>query len=114
MAIRIEHVGDVAIVIAEGMLTGDAKTDALQSNLEELIRRGQRKILLNLTRTTFVASRAFGILIATHTRAKKHNITFYICGMQERVKKVINLVRFTGWPKQFDSCDEALKALQEI
>ena len=37
MAIRIEHVGDVAIVIPEGMLTGDPQTDELESNLEELI-----------------------------------------------------------------------------
>ena len=114
MAIRNEHVGDVAIVIPEGMLTGDPETDKLENNLEELIRGGQKKILLNLTRTTFMTSLAFGVLIATHTSAKKHNITFYICGMQERVMKVIKVIRVMGWPKQFDSCDEALKALQEV
>jgi anti-anti-sigma factor len=113
MAIRIEHVGDVAIVIPEGVLTGDAETDELENNLKELIRRGQKKILLNLTRTTFMTSHAFGVLIATHASAKKLNIAFYICGMQERVMKVIKVIRVMGWPKQFDSCEEALKALQE-
>ncbi len=104
----------MAIVIPEGMLTGDPQTDELESNLEELIQRGQKKILLNLARTTFMTSRAFGILIATQTSAKKQNITFYICGMQERVMKVIKIIRVIGWPKQFDTREEALKALQEV
>jgi anti-anti-sigma factor len=96
------------------VLTGDPKTDGLQSNLDDLIRRGQKRILLNLAKTSFMTSRAFGVLIATHTSAKKHNITFYICGMQERVKKVIKLIRVMGWPKQFGTYDEALKVLQEV
>ena len=114
MAIRIEHVGDVAVVIVEGMLTGDPETDQFQSTLDGLIQGGQKKVLLNLEGTTFITSRAFGVIIVSHNAAKKHKATLYTCGMQERVMKVIKIIRVTGWPKQFDSCKEALAALQEL
>ena len=114
MAIRIEQVGDVIVVVPEGVLTGEPKTDELQSTLEGLIERGQKKILVNLEKTPFVTSRAFGVLIATHTSAQKRNIALYTCGMQERVKKVIQIIRVKGWPKQFDTYEQGLEALQEL
>jgi anti-anti-sigma factor len=96
------------------MLTGDPDTDELKSQLEALIDAKQKKILLNLEETTFMTSRAFGVVIVAHNNAKNHRLALYTCGMQPRVTTVINVIRVAGWPKQFDTRDAALQALSEL
>lgn len=114
MSIRVEHVGDVAMVIPRGMLTGDPDTDELQRNLDALIDAKHKKILLNLEETTFMTSRAFGVVIVAHNSARKHKLALYTCGMQPRVMSVINVIRVAGWPKQFETREAALQALGEL
>ena len=114
MTIRVEHHGDVAVVTPEGMLTGDPETDNLQAQIESRIDAGDKKILLNLSETTFLTSRAFGVIIVVHNKAKKSNTVLYTCGMQPRVLKVIQVIRVTGWPKQFETYESALEALAKL
>ncbi len=88
--------------------------DDLQAMLEDFIQSGQKKILLNFEETPFMTSRAFGVLIAMQAAARKRNVALYTCGMQERIKKVIEVIRVTGWPKRFENYEQALRALQEL
>ena len=48
MAIRIEHVGDVAIVIAEGVFKTKEQANKLDAALKNLIVEQGRKTLLNM------------------------------------------------------------------
>jgi len=114
MTIRVEHQGDVVVVTPQGILTGDPDTDDLHGQLDALIEAGERKVLLNLSETTFLTSRAFGVIIVVHSKAKKNKTVLYTCGMQPRVLKVIQIIRVTGWPKQFDTYELALEALSKL
>ena len=81
MAIRIEHVGDVAVVFAGGRLIhGDdgiepsdstARTEEVQAKLDELLFSGQKKILLNLEKATALGGNALKSLTRFHMAACK-------------------------------------------
>ncbi len=114
MAIRIEHVGDVAIVIAEGRFVGGEETDELDAALTKLVvEGGQKKTLLNLAGTRLMNSMGLGVLVKTQTAVNERGAHFALCGLQPSLKAVI--VRcFRSAIQVHDSCDEALKALQEV
>ncbi len=113
MSIRVDHVDDVAVVCPRGVLTGEPDDDGLQQVLDELIDSGKKKILVDLEHTPFMTSRAFGVLIATHTRAQKLRVTLYTCSMQERVQKVVQIIRVKGWPQLFATRQDALQAFEK-
>ena len=115
MAIRIKHVGDVAIVIAAGDFMREPDVDKLSAAIAEIIDHdGCQKVLVNLSQTQRVNSMALGVLVAAATRALKVGGHVVICGMQRRIQDVVTTRCFPMPFKVFDSCDEALKALQEV
>ncbi|UCE03503.1 MAG: STAS domain-containing protein [Candidatus Latescibacterota bacterium] len=114
MSIRIDHVGDVAVVVTEGIFTGGPETDELESTLRGLIEEpGRRKILLNLSGTRLMLSLAIGVLMAAHVDATSRGIRFYVCGISPGLRKVLETIK--AQPKvlnHFDDCSEALETLQ--
>jgi len=116
MSVHIEHVGEVAVVVAEGMFTGGKETLELEASLRALIEnKERRKILLNLSGTRLMLSVAIGALVAAHVRATEHGVTFYVCGIRPALKKVFETFQIQSQVlNDFESCEEALQALQEL
>jgi len=79
VGLQIERAGDVVVIVPAGRLEGGRETEALGTALTQLVDTGQRKILLDLGQTTFMASRAIGILVSAHTRATERNLHLWIC-----------------------------------
>ena len=132
MAIRIEHVGDVAIVIAGGRLIRDAagiessdssaRTEAedVHAKLGELLDSGQKKILLNLEKVTALDSNALKFLTRFQVAAGRRDSHFRMCGLSEDISGDLcymclgtlgNLEHPTRRRVTFEA---ALKALQEV
>ena len=114
MAIRIEHVGDVAIVNADGMFTGGEETTEFATALRSLIDGNEQKILLDLSETRLMLSLAIGALVDSHVRAAERGVLFYVCETRPALKKVFETIQIQSQLLHyFDSRDEALKALQK-
>ncbi len=115
-AVRVERVGDVTVVVAEGLFTGGAETEALREQLERALEElGQRKILLNLSATQLMLSLAVGILIQTHARAVERGILFWVCGVRPTLRKVFETLRVQSSALKYDDdCRAALEALQNL
>ena len=113
--VRIEHVQDVAMVIAEGAFTGGAETEELDAALMDLmVEGGQAKVLLNLTGTTHLGSSSIGILAAAHGHAQDNSLEFWICGLNKRIEHLLDLMQLGTELIIHDDCAEALLALQEL
>ena len=116
MALQIERVGDVVVLVPEGMLTGGAETNELRITLHRLVDEGQRKILLDLAKTTHITSTSFGILASVHTSAARHDLHFVICNVNERIRKVWTGVFVLLKPpfELYDTRETALQALATL
>jgi anti-anti-sigma factor len=112
MAIRIEHVGDVAVVSVEDVLTDGTKVDELKAVLLRIIESGGRsRVLVDLTRVQHLTSTAMGMLVRAYMQAIECGVALRICGLSPDVLPPVT------WPPMlnvYESRDEALKALQEV
>ena len=79
MGPRTERLGDVVAVVPEGEFAAGAEIDALDKTLRTLVQEGQKKILLDLARTTFMDSQAIGVLVAVQMLAWKRGLHFFVC-----------------------------------
>jgi anti-anti-sigma factor len=114
LSVKIEHVGDVAVVTADGQFVGGGETDELDSALTRLVvQEGQRKTLLNLAETRIMSSMALGVLVKTQTAVREREGQFALCAPRPRLKSVIARC-FGSVIQMYDSQDEALKRLQEL
>ena len=112
--VRVERVGDVTVVIAEGLFTGGEETEELRLTLQDALQeKEQRKILLNLSGTQLMLSLAVGILMTTHVRAAERGILFCLCGLRPSLRKVLETLMAKPLTlRHYDDCHAALEALQ--
>lgn len=112
MGLRVERNGDVAVLVPEGMLKGGKETDELETALRKLIYDEQKKILLDLGRVTHMSSIAIGVLASAHSSAKKRNIDFAVCSIEERINSVLVLVKLANILTVYETRDDALAAMK--
>jgi anti-anti-sigma factor len=65
LQISIRESGDVTILDLRGRATIDGGTQVLSSQLQELVTKGVRKLLLNLGDLTQIDSSCFSIIVGT-------------------------------------------------
>ena len=88
MGLQVERVGDVVVVVPEGMLKGGSETDELRKTLRRLVDEGQKKILLDFAKTTHITSIAIGVLASMHASAASHGARLFVCNSNERIRNV--------------------------
>ena len=115
MATRVEYLGDVAIVSAEGVVRHGTETDQLEAaSKQAIIIEGCRKVLVDLSHAEVKSSIAIGALASATASARKSDGHMVLCGVEPRLKKVLSIFHCFSQPlEMFDSCDDALEALQK-
>jgi anti-sigma B factor antagonist len=108
MRLGIRSVGDVTIVTPKGMYLGGPETDELDRKLDELIRGGARKILVNLGQTTYVSSAPLAILIATLNQCDARGIGLKLCCLDRKINLVLIITRLVMRFDTYDSEEDAL------
>lgn len=111
MAVLTEKLGDVVVVIPEGMLKGDTETDQLQYELLRQLHGGQKKILLDLRNTTHLNSIAIGILARIHASAIARGAHFDVCNIERRIENMLTVVRLVNVLNVHATREDALQAL---
>ena len=85
---ELRRAGDIAVLDLAGRLTIGESSGTLRNMVKDLVRQGERKILLNLKEVSYVDSAGLGELIAAfasvtnaggqikllHTQAKIHDL----------------------------------------
>ncbi len=114
MAVLTEKIGDIVVVIPEGMLRGDKETDQVERELRRLLQGGQRKVLLDLHKTTHLNSLAIGSLAGVHATAINRNAHLYVCNVERRIQNVLTVLRLINVLNVFDTRDDAVRALAKV
>ena len=111
---KIRRTGDVTILDLDGRIS---LTDALWSAsgavlgkvIRELLKKGERKILLNLKGVTYVDSSGLGELMGARTSAQRQGGELKLL---KPTPTVIELLRTTRQDTKFDIRDDENSAIQ--
>ena len=83
MSLDVRTVGDVTVLTPKGMLLGGKETDELQAKIRELTEAGNKKLLINLEKTTFMNSVSLGVLIGGHTSYAKRGAKMKLAAVDD-------------------------------
>ena len=109
MELSTEKIGEVIVVslLTEVLDAGNA--DEFKTGFASIAEES-KKIVLELSRVNFIDSSGCGSLLSCHRQIKSLGGDLKICGMQETVRMVFELVRMDRIIDLFDSKEEAVKA----
>lgn len=113
MSLHIERQGDVAIVMPNGPLDGSKLTRELETKMRKLIYDSQKKIILDLAKTSRVSSIGIGALVGVYLSAKNHDVALHVCNVDKRIEDLLAIVKLLRLLNVFGTREEALAAFEE-
>jgi len=95
MALSVRNENGIAIVTPEGMLLGGKETDELEATISDLDKSGNRMLLLDLGKTTFMTSIAIATVIRAHISYSKRGGTVKLCRVDKHIREIFVITRLT-------------------
>jgi anti-sigma B factor antagonist len=91
MNIGVRKNGEVAIVDFEGSLVVGVGDEVITTIVDELLKEGFRKILLNLGSVDYIDSSGLGELVESYKNSQRYGGHLKLLRPQERVRKTLHL-----------------------
>ena len=112
MSLEVRSVGDVTVLTPKGMLLGGKETDELQAKIRELAEAGNKKLLIDLGKTTFMNSVSLGVLIGGHTSYAKRGAKMKLCAVDKKIQNIFVVTKLSLVFEVYDTEKEALKSFE--
>src|ERR1700758_2143456 len=95
MSIKLSsrQVGDVTVVDAAGRITLGEGSSALRDTLRDMVAKGQKKILLNLSEVSYIDSSGIGELVSGFTTVTNQGGSLKLLGLTKRVKDLLQITK---------------------
>lgn len=101
--------GDILVIKLGGSL--DLNTaPKLNDKLNAEIKKGAKKVILNLAQVDYMASAGLGAIISVKSTLAKNGGELRLSSMTEKTTNIFKLLGFIHLFKSFKSDDEAMKA----
>ena len=111
MGVKVEAMGDIAVVVPEGNFFGGKETDELEKAVKDLQGRENKKMVLDLGRVNHLNSMAIGLLVSAHTNYQKRGGRIVLANVDRRISNVFVVTKLSLVFEVADTREEALAAL---
>jgi anti-sigma B factor antagonist len=93
MRIGERRVGDVTVLEVSGRMTVNDGHGKLKDKVSRLAHQGQKQIVLNMAKVTFVDSSGLGELVACHLSAERNGSAIKIANACNRTQDLLVLTK---------------------
>jgi len=108
MKLSTRKIGDVIVIDVDGkMLLGDGDVE-VKKTVDDLLKRGNKKILLNLAKVPYLDSAGLGEIIRCFTALRRSGGSFKLLSPN---KRVVDLLHITKLLDVFDCYDNESAAI---
>jgi len=104
------QVGDVTVVDAAGRITLGEGSSALRDVLRDMVAKGQKKILLNLSEVSYIDSSGIGELVSGFTTVTNQGGSLKLLGLTKRVKDLLQITKLYTVFEVFDDETTAIRS----
>ncbi len=108
MEIKVEREGSRSVVYVSGDIDLHSSPKLRETVLDLFQKRGQEKVILNLSKVPYVDSSGIASLVEGLQEAKKKNARFVLVGLNESPRHVLELTRLLNVFEVAASEEEAL------
>lgn len=107
-----KQIGDVHVWSIDGGI--DRSTyDEFVADMQRIIDLGDRKVVLDLRRLTYISSLGLGILVRIHSRFKKAGASLKFANLQTNVGRILEFAHLDRVFDLYPTVDEAVRAFHE-
>ncbi len=111
MAVKTSTVnGGVGLIEVKGGLVGGEETVDLRRAVAGFIDREYQKLVIDLSKVTYLNSTAIGVLVSAHTSYAKKGWQVKLCGINKNIHNIFVITKLTLVFDVYDTLDEALKS----
>ena len=107
MAISKKMINDVAILTTKGKLMGGPETTAIHDMVKQLVEEGTTKVILDLTKVSWLNSTGLGTIMASSTTLSNAGGELKIAGLQDKAKGLFSIAKLDSVFKIYGSADRA-------
>jgi anti-sigma B factor antagonist len=94
MEIRQRQTDSGATIIElEGMLVIGRESERLESTVQKLVQDGKQKIIIDLTKVSYVDSSGVGILVGSFGHCKRGGGEMRVIGVQDPILHILKITR---------------------
>ena len=112
MKLSKREAGGAVVVIIEGKFVGGPEnSDKFHSFFKGILAEGQKKVIVNLSKTPWANSQGIGMLISAHTSFANAGGELVLSNVTDRIHDILTVTRLLLIFKSFENVDEALKHL---
>jgi anti-sigma B factor antagonist len=112
MSIKLNtrQVGDVTVMDLAGRITLGEGSSTMRDALKELVAKGEKKILLNLSEVSYIDSSGIGELVSGFTTVTNHGGHLRLLGLNKRVKDLLQVTKLYTVFEVFEDEAEAVRS----
>jgi anti-sigma B factor antagonist len=110
MKFSVRKAGDIVVIDVDGKIVlGDGDVEIKQT-VDDLLRKGNKKILLNLAKVPYLDSAGLGEIIRCFTALRRTGGNFKLLSPNQRVVDLLSITKLLNVFDCYDSESSAIKS----
>jgi anti-sigma B factor antagonist len=112
MQIQERAVGDVVVLDLKGKVTLGDGDELLRENINRLVEKGQKKIILNLADVPYVDSVGLGEIVRTYTTVSRQGGSLKLLNLTKRISDLLSITKLLTVFETFDTESDAVQSFR--
>ena len=104
--------GKIGVIEVKGSLVGEEETDELRNAVADYVEQGTKKLVIDLSKVTYLNSTAIGVLVSAHTTFSKNKGHVKLCGINKNINNIFVITKLTLVFDVAESREDAIKAFE--
>lgn len=104
--------GKIGVIEVKGSLVGGEETDELRNAVADYVEQGTKKLVIDLSKVTYLNSTAIGVLVSAHTTFSKNKGRVKLCGINKNINNIFVITKLTLVFDVMESREDAIKAFE--
>ncbi len=111
MAVKTSTLEDgIGLIEVKGSLVGGDETVEVRQAVAGFIDREYQKLIIDLSKVTYLNSTAIGVLVSAHTSYARKGWQVKLCGINANINNIFVITKLTLIFDVYDTRDEAIKS----
>jgi anti-anti-sigma factor len=102
--------GGIGLIEVKGTLINELEVVALRNAVNDFVGRHWRRLLIDLTGTSYVNSSAIGVFVSAYTSYTKRQWQIKVCGVNKNIGVIFAITKLTQIFTLYESREEAIKS----
>ena len=101
----------IGLIEPKGSLVGGDETVELRQAVAGFVEREYQKLIIDLSKVTYLNSTAIGVLVSAHTTYSRKGWQIKVCGLNSNINNIFVITKLT---LVFDVCDSQAEAVKSF